>query len=207
MGRYAHGAPRGRRELATPDGADGRRRRPWPPRWPQTGLTDLADRLVTGSRAASASAPSSPRPSPSRPPSCCSDEPLNNLDLNHQLEIMQLLAPLHATGRTIAVVLHDLNMAAQYCDELLLLDHGRLAARGKPARYSRPASILEVFRVRVAVHRQGQRPYVTPLWTEPTGDRLAGEERAACTSSPAVERPRNSSRNWSSAASPPPWAS
>ena len=93
------------------------------------------------------------------------DEPLNNLDLNHQLEVMQLLRSLHEQGRTIAVVLHDLNMAAQYCDELLLLDNGRLAARGAPEAILDPAVIMEVFRVRVAVHRQGKRPYITPLWS------------------------------------------
>jgi len=81
------------------------------------------------------------------------------------LEIMQLLAALHAAGRTIAVVLHDLNIAAQYCDELLLLDQGRPAARGTPDAILDPVTILEVFKVPVAVHRQGRRPYLTPLWS------------------------------------------
>jgi iron complex transport system ATP-binding protein len=78
---------------------------------------------------------------------------------------MQLLGSLHAAGRTIAVVLHDLNIAAQYCEELVLLDKGRVAARGEAADILDPRLILEVFRVRVAVHRQGQRPYLTPLWS------------------------------------------
>lgn len=95
------------------------------------------------------------------------DEPLNNLDLNHQLEIMQLLGRLHAAGKTIALVLHDLNIAAQYCQELVLLDHGKVAARGEPADILDPRLILEVFRVRVAVHTQGNRPYITPLWSQP----------------------------------------
>ncbi|HEY5529102.1 MAG TPA: ABC transporter ATP-binding protein [Thermoleophilia bacterium] len=95
------------------------------------------------------------------------DEPLNNLDLNHQLEIMQLLGRLHMAGKTIVVVLHDLNIAAQYCQELVLLDHGKVAARGEPADILDPRLILEVFRVRVAVHTQGNRPYITPLWSQP----------------------------------------
>jgi iron complex transport system ATP-binding protein len=102
------------------------------------------------------------------------DEPLNNLDLNHQLEIMQLLCGLHAGGKTILVVVHDLNMAAQYCDELVLLDQGRLAARGTPNDILDPRTILEVFKVRVAVHRQGSRPYLTPVWSKATkGPRTA----------------------------------
>jgi len=100
------------------------------------------------------------------------DEPLNNLDLNHQLEVMQLLVRLHQEGRTIVVVLHDLNMAAQYCEEILLLKEGKEFARGTPSAVLDPATILEVFKVRVSVHRQGRRPYVTPLWSR-------AEEKAA----------------------------
>jgi iron complex transport system ATP-binding protein len=78
---------------------------------------------------------------------------------------MQLLSTLHSAGRTIVVVLHDLNMAAQYCERLLLLDQGRLAAEGTPTDILDPRTILEVFRVRVTVHRQGRRPYLTPVWS------------------------------------------
>ena len=80
---------------------------------------------------------------------------------------MQLLRSLHGCGRTIAVVLHDLNMAAQYCDELVLLDQGHVAARGTPAEVLDERLILEIFKARVSVHRQGRRPYVTPVWSEP----------------------------------------
>ena len=47
---------------------------------------------------------------------------------------MQLLSRLHAAGRTIVVVLHDLNIAAQYCERLVLLDKGRIAAEGTRER-------------------------------------------------------------------------
>ncbi|MCX8032136.1 MAG: ABC transporter ATP-binding protein [Thermoleophilia bacterium] len=93
------------------------------------------------------------------------DEPLNNLDLNHQLAVMQLLTTLNQQGRTILVVLHDINVASQYCRELVVLDRGQIVARGTPHQVLDPALILEVFKVRVVVHHQGQRPYVTPLWT------------------------------------------
>ena len=112
-----------------------------------------------------------------RTPVLLLDEPLNNLDLNHQLELMQLLGRLHAEGRTIVVVLHDLNMAAQYCEELVLLDQGRLAARGTPHEILDPRTILEVFKVRVAVHRQSQRPYLTPLWSRSAEPVPAGPGR------------------------------
>ena len=136
----------------------------------ETGLTELADRMVTSLSGGERQRALIAQTLAQGTPTLLLDEPLNNLDLNHQLEIMQLLARLHREGRTIAVVLHDLNMAAQYCDELLLLNHGLTAARGTPSDVLDPRIVLDVYRVRVAVHSQGQRPYVTPLWTKARGE-------------------------------------
>ncbi len=130
-----------------------------------TGVTPLAGRPVTELSGGERQRALIAQTLAQETPVLLLDEPLNNLDLNHQLEIMQLLCSLHASGRTVAVVLHDLNIAAQYCEELVLLDGGRLAARGKATDILDPKLILEVFRVRVTVHRQGQRPYLTPLWS------------------------------------------
>ncbi len=130
-----------------------------------TGMTALARRLVTELSGGERQRALIAQTLAQETPVLLLDEPLNNLDLNHQLEIMQLLGSLHAAGKTVAVVLHDLNIAAQYCEELVLLDKGRVAARGEPTDILDPRLILEVFRVRVAVHRQGQRPYLTPLWS------------------------------------------
>jgi iron complex transport system ATP-binding protein len=152
MGRYAHddGAADGEAVAAALE---------------TTGLTELAGRLVTELSGGERQRALIAQTLAQQTPTLLLDEPLNNLDLNHQLEVMQLLRSLHQQGRTIAVVLHDLNMAAQYCDELLLLDQGHIAARGAPDAILDPAVIMDVFRVRVAVHRQGKRPYITPLWT------------------------------------------
>ena len=119
MGRYAHGD----------EAADGEA---VAAALQTTGLNDLADRLVTELSGGERQRALIAQTLAQEAPTLLMDEPLNNLDLNHQLEVMQLLRSLHEQGRTIAVVLHDLNMAAQYCDELLLLDNGRLAARGRP---------------------------------------------------------------------------
>ena len=154
MGRYAHGD----------DAADGEA---VAAALETTGLTPLAQRLVTELSGGERQRALIAQTLAQETPTILMDEPLNNLDLNHQLEVMQLLRSLHQEGRTIAVVLHDLNMAAQYCDELLLLDEGRVAARGEPEAILDPTVIMEVFRVRVAVHKQGRRPYITPLWSRP----------------------------------------
>ena len=168
MGRYAHPRHEERRGDGASAGDDAAMA--VESALAQTGLTDLAGRLVTGLSGGERQRALIAQTLAQQTPTLLLDEPLNNLDLNHQLEIMQLLAGLHAEGRTIAVVLHDLNMAAQYCEELLLLNHGLQAARGEPSAVLDPRVILDVFRVRVAVHRQGQRPYVTPLWTKSRGE-------------------------------------
>lgn len=61
------------------------------------------------------------------------DEPTTFLDLSHQLEVLDLLRELNRTqGTTIVVVLHELNLAARYADELVVLHEGRVVAHGAP---------------------------------------------------------------------------
>jgi len=130
-----------------------------------TGLSELADRPVTRLSGGERQRALIAQTLAQQTPVLLLDEPLNNLDLNHQLEVMQLLSRLHQGGRTVVVILHDLNIAAQYCDQLVLLDQGRIAASGPAEEVLDPRVILEVFKVRVSVHRQGLRPYLTPLWS------------------------------------------
>jgi iron complex transport system ATP-binding protein len=152
MGRYAQGAP------ATDAQAVEEALR-------VTGMSSLVTRLITELSGGERQRALIAQTLAQQTPVVLLDEPLNNLDLNHQLEIMQLLRHLHAEGKTIVVVVHDLNMAAQYCDQLVLLDQGLVAAQGTPTDILEPRTILEVFKVRVAVHRQGSRPYLTPVWS------------------------------------------
>ncbi|MFE6064010.1 ABC transporter ATP-binding protein [Streptomyces sp. NPDC056431] len=72
------------------------------------------------------------------------DEPTNHLDVKHQLELMELLT---GTDRTVLVALHDLSLAARYCDRLLLLHHGRLIAAGTPEAVLTADRLAEVFEV------------------------------------------------------------
>lgn len=58
------------------------------------------------------------------------DEPVANLDLYHQAEIMDYLTELAKEGMTIVTSLHDISLAAQYCDKVLMLDRGSLFAYG-----------------------------------------------------------------------------
>ena len=76
------------------------------------------------------------------------DEPTASLDLEHQLGIFELLrriANQHAVA--VVVVTHDVNLAARYCDHVLLLDDGRVAAVGSPREVITPAVLEPVYRV------------------------------------------------------------
>lgn len=72
------------------------------------------------------------------------DEPTNHLDIHFQHEILQLLQ----YGTTTIVVLHDLNLAARYCDDIAVLADGHVVATGTPDTALQPDLIEEVYRVR-----------------------------------------------------------
>lgn len=72
------------------------------------------------------------------------DEPTNHLDIRHQLDVLTLARGL---GITVLTVLHDLNLAASYCDRLYVLDSGRVVASGPPHEVLVPELIAKVFRV------------------------------------------------------------
>ena len=57
------------------------------------------------------------------------DEPTNHLDIQHQLELLQLVKDMDVT---VVVSLHDLNVAAAYCDDILVMEHGHTIAFGPP---------------------------------------------------------------------------
>jgi iron complex transport system ATP-binding protein len=76
------------------------------------------------------------------------DEPVSAMDPRHALHTMGLLRDLAAAGLTVAVVLHDLTLAARFCDRALLIDAGgHIAADGPTAEALDPGILAEVFEV------------------------------------------------------------
>ena len=73
------------------------------------------------------------------------DEPVSNLDIAHQLEIMRLLQ--NDNGKTILIVIHDLNLALQFCDDLMLFHSGKLLYQGPVAGGLTPQNIQTVYGV------------------------------------------------------------
>jgi iron complex transport system ATP-binding protein len=85
------------------------------------------------------------------------DEPTSNLDIRHQLEILTLVQNLaHQRGLGVIIAIHDLSLAARFCDRLILLHDGRIVADGKPESVLTPENVAQAFGVFV-------QPYFDPF--------------------------------------------
>ncbi|TYP88009.1 ABC transporter ATP-binding protein [Blastococcus xanthinilyticus] len=94
------------------------------------------------------------------------DEPTTYLDLSHQIDVLDLVARLHAErGRTVVVVLHDLNLAARYAQRLVAMKDGALVASGSPAEVLTEQLLAEVFELeaRVLPDPVSGTPMVVPV--------------------------------------------
>jgi iron complex transport system ATP-binding protein len=99
----------------------------------------------------------------------CLDEPVNHLDMAHQLDCLDLVRQLRDEfGRTVVLVLHDLNLAARYADQLVFLRDGAIAASGTPEQLMTEDCIARVFdvRARIITDPVHGRPLCIPLRTE-----------------------------------------
>ena len=74
------------------------------------------------------------------------DEPISALDIAHQVEVLSLVRRMcHDQGRSAVIVLHDVNMAARFCDHVLALKGGRLVMQGDPDALMRPAMLARIY--------------------------------------------------------------
>ena len=90
------------------------------------------------------------------------DEPTSHLDIAHQLYVLDLLRRLNKDGLTIVVVLHDLNLASEYCDRLVLLRDGSVYKVGSPKEVLTYQTIEDVYKVVVVVKENpiSSKPYI-----------------------------------------------
>jgi ABC-type cobalamin/Fe3+-siderophores transport system ATPase subunit len=89
------------------------------------------------------------------------DEPTTFLDLRHQISLYRLLADLCDTGIAVIAATHDLNLAATYCDRVIVLQDGAVSTDAAPAAALTPEHLASVFRVNAEVGaRPDGRPWV-----------------------------------------------
>lgn len=101
------------------------------------------------------------------------DEPTTFLDISHQVDVLDLLTDLNRErGTTVAMVLHDLNLAARYADHLVAMCDGRIVAAGDPADVLTEDTVHEVFglRSRVVPDPLTGRPMIVPIGRHHTAE-------------------------------------
>jgi len=87
------------------------------------------------------------------------DEPLNNLDMRHSVEMMRLIRRLaDELGKTVVVVIHDINFASCYSDTILAMRDGRLLHQGSPAEIMRPEVLRDIYEIDIRIEEiEGNR--------------------------------------------------
>jgi iron complex transport system ATP-binding protein len=92
------------------------------------------------------------------------DEPTTFLDLRHQLAVMDVVRGLRdESGTTVVVVLHDIEQAARYADEMIVLSDGAVAARGPPAEVVTADLLADVFDIEATVETEPRGVRIHPV--------------------------------------------
>ncbi|MFH9138170.1 ABC transporter ATP-binding protein [Streptomyces sp. NPDC017524] len=93
------------------------------------------------------------------------DEPTTYLDLAHAIDVLDLVDDLHESGRTVVMVLHDLNLATRYSDNLVVMRAGAVLAQGHPRDVITAELLHEAFGLRAEVIDDpvGDRPLIVPI--------------------------------------------
>jgi iron complex transport system ATP-binding protein len=98
------------------------------------------------------------------------DEPTTFLDIRHQIELHRLLKSLNRDGSlTIVIAMHDLNLASAFCDRIVILKEGRIAASGLPRDVINAGTMRDVFEasVKVGIDADTGLPYCIPFERAP----------------------------------------
>lgn len=113
-----------------------------------TDIMHLRDRLITALSGGERTRVLLARALAAEPKVLLADEPVAGLDPAHQLDVMQLLQRLTEDGAAVVAVLHDLTLAARFCQRLVLLDQGRLVAEGTPEQVLTPENLARCYGIR-----------------------------------------------------------
>jgi iron complex transport system ATP-binding protein len=87
------------------------------------------------------------------------DEPLNNLDMKHSVEMMRLLRRLtDELGKTVVLVIHDINFASCYSDDIIAMADGKLLHQGPPSMIMQPEVLKDIYEIDIRIEEiEGNR--------------------------------------------------
>jgi len=88
-------------------------------------------------------------------PALIADEPTAGLDPRHAFSVLELMQARARAGAAVLTILHDLSLAAQFCDRVVLVDQGRVAGEGSPREALTPGVLAAVYGVRGRWSRDG----------------------------------------------------
>ena len=120
-------------------------------------ITPLADRTATELSGGERTRVLLARALAVEAPVLLTDEPTAGLDPAHQLSVMEVLKSRARDNAGVVVVLHDLTLAARYCDRLVLLDQGRVVADDVPRQVTTPEFLRQSYGIRAHTRQHGRR--------------------------------------------------
>lgn len=128
------------------------------------GITHLADRMVSDMSGGQRQLVGVAQMLVRAPSILLLDEPTSALDIHHQVHLLQLIREEVAdTARIAIVAIHDLNLAARFCDELIVLKAGQVLAHDRPAAVLTPELLGEVYNIDARILDDGGVPVICPV--------------------------------------------
>ena len=108
------------------------------------------------------------------------DEPLNNLDMRHSVAMMQHLRRIASDlGKTIVIVVHDINFASVYSDTIIAMREGHVVVQGSPDEVMHSNTLAEIYDMYIPIHEIEGRRLGTYYWSPQMPTRREREQRAA----------------------------
>ena len=115
----------------------------------RVGILHLKDRLITRISGGEFQLAMLGRTICQNTPILALDEPVNNLDPNHQIKLLNLLSELSKEGKTILCVLHDLNAILRHCTDCIIIKDGKIFANGKTEEVITEQTIKDVYNIEI----------------------------------------------------------
>ena len=94
------------------------------------------------------------------------DEPVTFLDINYQLELMEIIKELKNNGKTVIMVIHDINLAMSYSDKIIAMKNGRIVFDGKPTKMCESNVLESIFGIKANYSYENKQYFFTRIGSE-----------------------------------------